>query len=58
MGWRAQNMGLTLEQRFWEKVKRGDPTECWEWIGSRRLGYGKISLEGRDLRHCREAPQC
>ena len=36
----------TFEQRFWKKVeKRGG---CWEWIGYRERGYGKIHL-GRGL---------
>lgn len=35
-----------LETRFWEKVKRGAPDECWEWQGSLdTCGYGLIRLE-------------
>ena len=34
----------TLEKRFWPKVKKGGPDECWEWQGSLDgHGYGKIS---------------
>jgi hypothetical protein len=39
----------TLARRFWEKVQRGQPSECWEWTGSRsRDGYGRIRSGGRD----------
>ena len=27
-----------MEQRFWEKVRKG--TDCWEWIGANTRGYG------------------
>jgi hypothetical protein len=30
-------------ERFWSKVRRGAPDECWEWISSHHpLGYGFI----------------
>lgn len=36
-----------LEDRFWEKVDRGDPDECWEWqAGTAPGGYGLITKEG------------
>jgi hypothetical protein len=32
-----------LAERFWEKVSRSQPTECWSWLGARnRDGYGHI----------------
>lgn len=38
-------MGHTrpIEDRFWEKVKRGHPDECWEWTAHRCHGYGVLS---------------
>jgi hypothetical protein len=32
-----------LEQRFWSKVDRRDPSECWPWLGSKGgQGYGRF----------------
>lgn len=37
---------MTLEERFWSRVNKGDG--CWEWVGLKfRLGYGSISVNGR-----------
>lgn len=37
----------TLEERFWEKVNRGAPSECWEWNAYRRgEGYGTFRPGG------------
>ena len=41
-------MKKTIEQRFWEKVKKGGDDECWLWIGARNnAGYGNIKAEGK-----------
>ena len=35
-----------IELRFWEKVTRGDESECWEWTGFRKPeGYGVFLLK-------------
>lgn len=36
---------LTLEQRFWAKVKK--TPGCWEWTAAMTSGYGYISVNGR-----------
>lgn len=40
------NVGPSLEERFWEKVDKRGPDECWSWTGSRNgAGYGKLGGE-------------
>lgn len=35
------------EPRFWEKVSRGEPDECWLWTAYRdRDGYGRFRADG------------
>jgi hypothetical protein len=34
-----------LEERFWEKVNKKSPEECWEWTAVKNLqGYGNIHI--------------
>lgn len=33
-----------LEDRFWDKVDRGEDDECWEWQASTSDGYGQFSV--------------
>ena len=38
----------TLEERFWAKVDKKGPEECWEWTGAKlRDGYGRIREGGQ-----------
>lgn len=38
------------EARFWAKVKRGDPNECWEWTASGvRFGHGTFRVGKRKV---------
>lgn len=43
---------MKIEQRFWSKVIKGSPGECWEWAAARAGGrdgesYGYFSLGPR-----------
>lgn len=37
---------MSAEERFWAKVDKRGPDECWEWEGCRhpRSGHGRITL--------------
>ena len=44
---RPQNQPVPIEKRFWEKVKRGSPEQCWEWQAYRDAkGYGVVGVRG------------
>jgi hypothetical protein len=32
----------TIEERFWEKIDRRGPDECWPWKASKARGYGEF----------------
>lgn len=50
----AQRERIPLEDRFWAKVDKRDPDECWMWLGgSARGGYGTITEGGRYGRRLR-----
>lgn len=39
---------MTVEERFWSKVERRGPDECWLWRAARNSdGYGVIRVGGR-----------
>lgn len=43
--------GKTAKERFWEKVDKGEPDECWEWVGTKNpKGYGHIEINGKEVR--------
>lgn len=40
--------GQPLEQRFWSKVDRREPGDCWVWRGQRtERGYGRLANAGK-----------
>lgn len=36
-----------VADRFWSKVNKGSPEDCWEWVGGARnvAGYGVFSID-------------
>ncbi|QGJ93008.1 HNH endonuclease [Gordonia phage Kabocha] len=45
-----QVRGLSLPDRFWQYVKRGRKSECWEWQGHRTdAGYGQFVMYPPDV---------
>lgn len=45
-------LDATPEQRFWVKVAKGGPRDCWEWQGHREDGYGTFhSIRRERLTH-------
>ena len=41
-------MNKLLEERFWSKIKIGEPDDCWPWWhGVNQAGYGQFSVHGR-----------
>lgn len=43
----SQEYAREIEYRFWPKVKKGSPDECWPWQSSLTRGYGMIFAWGR-----------
>lgn len=37
-----------LEARFWSKVDKRGPDDCWEWTAYKcKLGYGRLAMDGK-----------
>ena len=41
----------TLAERFWSRVERQGPHDCWPWTGSTTGGYGTLNLGGHGRAH-------
>ncbi len=42
-----------LVVRFWVKVEKQGPDDCWNWTASTRAGYGALKSKGKVLSaHC------
>ncbi len=42
-----------MNNKFWERVNKGPPDQCWEWKGYRvksKLSYGSYRFEGKQWR--------
>lgn len=37
----------TVEERFWSKVDKRGPADCWNWTAHRCRGYGMFRLNGK-----------
>lgn len=46
---------MTVHERFWAKVSRGEPASCWPWRGALSGGYGHFWMDGRVTRAHRAA---
>jgi len=38
----------SFQVRFWDKIKITD--SCWEWKGRTEYGYGRIDIDGKQVR--------
>jgi hypothetical protein len=46
--YRSARWDAAVEARFWSKVRRAAPQECWEWQGSLNpAGYGTFSIDSK-----------
>jgi len=42
---------MSLKSRFWSKVNKKGPDECWEWTGSKYInGYGSFNIGNNTIR--------
>lgn len=43
---------IPLQERFWAKVDKRDPAECWLWTGVKTIyGYGQIRIGYAPIRY-------
>lgn len=43
----------TPEERFWSRVVKGGPDECWPWVGANTRGYGILSVNDKNTKSTR-----
>lgn len=43
----------TIAERFWSKVERRGPADCWPWLASKQGEYGQFYLKGRPIKASR-----
>lgn len=44
----ARNRAVPLEERFWQKVERGN--DCWTWVGAKNpSGHGRFWVDGKNM---------
>ena len=42
------NLNFSTQERFWSKVDKRGPDDCWEWMASKTIqGYGHFRLNGK-----------
>ncbi len=60
------NRYISAVDRFWARVDKRGPDECWPWVGGGSNGYGGIVVDGRkrvatqyswELAHGRSFPE-
>lgn len=48
--------GPQVLRRFWSRVQKGDPSDCWPWLGTKHSkGYGRFKVCDKDWRAHRVA---
>jgi hypothetical protein len=45
--------GISVSERFWKRVAKGNSDECWLWTGclldAHKMGYGQFTINGRGI---------
>lgn len=34
-------------EKFWSRVNKKGPEDCWEWTGAKNKGYGQLNVNGK-----------